>query len=108
MNNAWIGIGFLFGAVLGSFINVLSLRYDPDGRIFSKDILFGRSHCPHCKKNLSWYELIPLFSFLIQWGWCRSCRVRLSFQYPIVECISGLAVAFIPFAVYRTFSAAFW
>lgn len=87
---------FLFGVSLGSFINVVSLRYDPGkslwsmvGRLSTKN----RSHCPHCQKTLAWYELIPIVSFAIQAGHCRSCGKKLSWQYPIVELLmGGLAV----------------
>ncbi|MEK9194700.1 MAG: prepilin peptidase [Patescibacteria group bacterium] len=80
----------------GSFLNVLSFRYDPNGNVFALDNLRGRSHCPHCKKNLEWFELIPLLSFLFQWGRCRGCRHKLSYQYPIIEFISGLIFVFVP------------
>jgi prepilin signal peptidase PulO-like enzyme (type II secretory pathway) len=94
---------FIFGAALGSFINVVALRYDPEKFIFSKNIVgwpsclpAGRSHCPHCKKNLRWFELIPLLSFVLQGGRCLRCRERVSFRYPIVEIMSGAIVAFVP------------
>jgi prepilin signal peptidase PulO-like enzyme (type II secretory pathway) len=82
---------FIFGTIFGSFLNVVSLRYDPEKSIFSPQNVSGRSHCLHCGKTLSWYELIPLFSFLLQLGRCRSCGTRLSWQYPLVEFASGLA-----------------
>lgn len=83
---------FLFGAATGSFLNVLALRYEDGGKIFRRDILTGRSHCPHCGEGLSWYELIPLVSFLLQLGRCRHCGKGLSWQYPIVEILGGLIV----------------
>lgn len=86
---------FIFGAALGSFINVVALRYDPEKFLFSKSVS-GRSHCPHCGKNLRWFELIPLFSFILQRGRCRMCHARISFRYPIIEAISGVIVAFVP------------
>ncbi|MEK7114750.1 MAG: prepilin peptidase [Patescibacteria group bacterium] len=82
---------FIFGLAIGSFLNVLSLRYDPDKFLFSLKNLRGRSHCPHCKKILRWHELIPLFSFFIQLGRCRGCLVKIGWQYPIVEFLTGLA-----------------
>ena len=62
---------FLFGLAVGSFINVLALRYKSGGKIFSSTIIGGRSRCPYCRRTLRWYELIPLFSFIIQGGQCR-------------------------------------
>lgn len=81
---------FLIGASLGSFLNVLALRYKEDKFILNKEIIGGRSHCPYCNKKLNWYELIPLISFIIQKGKCRDCKKKLSWQYPLVEFISGL------------------
>ncbi len=81
---------FWFGLIIGSFLNVVILRYDPDNSVFSLVPIGGRSHCMSCGKTLSWYELIPLFSFLIQRGRCRTCGERLSRQYPIVEFLSGV------------------
>lgn len=81
---------FLLGSAIGSFINVLALRYVPEKKLLGRHAVGGRSRCFSCQKTLKWYELIPLLSFLIQRGRCRSCSVGLSFQYPIVELFSGL------------------
>lgn len=89
-------IFFVFGAIVGSFLNVVSLRYQPEQKVFDIKIIGGRSRCPHCGKTLTWYELIPIISFLIQLGKCRSCRHRLSFQYPIVEILSGFIFLVVP------------
>jgi leader peptidase (prepilin peptidase)/N-methyltransferase len=70
------------------------MRYDYDGSL-SKNI-HGRSHCPYCKKTLNWYELVPIMSFLLQLGRCRSCRKPLSLQYPILEILGGLFFVFVP------------
>ena len=80
-------ITFLFGAAVGSFLNVVVLRFETSERIT------GRSHCPHCGTTLVWYELVPMFSYLAQRGRCRSCASRLSVQYPLVEL--GTALLFI-------------
>ncbi len=89
---------FVFGIAVGSFINVVILRYLPGERLL-KNVkrLGGRSHCPHCRKQLSWYELVPVISFIIQRGKCRKCRKPISWQYPIVELISGLIFVFVPY-----------
>lgn len=81
---------FIVGLIIGSFLNVVIFRYRPEQSIFALSPLGGRSHCRSCGKTLAWYELVPLFSFLIQRGRCRSCGERLSWQYPLVEFLSGL------------------
>lgn len=91
----WL-ILFLFGVAMGSFLNVVALRYDGEHFLFSPKLIGGRSHCPHCKKTLRWFELIPLLSFIIQGGACRTCKTRISFRYPIMELLSGAIFVFIP------------
>lgn len=80
---------FLFGLIIGSFLNVVIYRYNT-GRTLS-----GRSGCLSCGHKLQWYELIPLISFVWQKGRCRHCRSRLSWQYPLVELGTGLLFALI-------------
>lgn len=88
---------FAFGTLVGSFLNVVTLRYSPEGRLFSRHDIGGRSHCPSCMRTLRWFELIPLLSFLAQLGRCRSCKAPLSVQYPLVEVAGGAILAGIPF-----------
>ncbi|MEK7645103.1 MAG: prepilin peptidase [Patescibacteria group bacterium] len=91
---------FVLGMLVGSFLNVVVLRYNT-GRL--RQALFGggRSHCFSCDKTLAWYELVPVASFLAQGGRCRGCKCRLSWQYPLVELLTGLlfVVAFLHEAV---------
>lgn len=87
---------FLFGLMIGSFLNVLIWRYKPDQNVFAVSRIGGRSNCPHCFKILHWNELVPIFSFLIQGGKCRSCRAKLSLQYPLVEFLSGIIFIGVP------------
>lgn len=94
---------FIIGAAVGSFINVLVLRYDPDRALVTKDILVGRSHCPSCKKTLRWFELIPLVSFLLQDGRCRQCKSRLTLQYPLIEILCGIIFVVVPYAPHGLF-----
>jgi len=75
---------FFFGAVIGSFLNVVILRYNTGGSLFKK-----RSRCFSCQKKLNWYELIPIFSFFIQKGKCKGCGSKISWQYPVVEFLTG-------------------
>ncbi len=74
----------VFGCIVGSFLNVVALRQGTE-----KD-LGGRSHCPKCHHQLSWYELIPVISFLLQAGKCRNCKKPISFQYIAVELFTGI------------------
>lgn len=76
---------FLAGIAVGSFLNVVICRIGKEDGIIS-----GRSHCLNCKKKLNWYELIPIFSFLIQKRKCRGCDQKISWQYLIVEFATGI------------------
>jgi leader peptidase (prepilin peptidase) / N-methyltransferase len=83
---------FLLGTIIGSFLNVVIYRFNT-----GKSIAKGRSICMNCNQNLRWYELVPLFSFLIQGGKCRHCKSKISLQYPIVEIITGFIFTLIFF-----------
>lgn len=76
---------FLYGIVLGSFLNVCIYRIPK-----KENIVKVRSHCMECNYQLKWYDLIPLFSYLFLRGKCRKCGTKLSPQYPIVEAANGL------------------
>lgn len=76
---------FLFGLCAGSFLNVIAFRYGSE-----KSSILARSQCMTCGKKLSWHELIPLLSFLLQKGKCKSCHFRFSIQYPLIEFITGV------------------
>lgn len=76
---------FIFGLLAGSFLNVVIFRF-PE----LKGIFFGRSKCPHCKKEIAFFDLIPLVSYLLLWGKCRNCRGKISLQYPAVELATGI------------------
>ncbi|MGP4041702.1 prepilin peptidase [Gracilibacillus sp. D59] len=78
------GVCFVFGLIFGSFFNVVGLRI-PQHTFLSS----SRSVCPACNHTLRWYEVIPVFSFLMQKGKCRHCQQSISFLYPIVELITG-------------------
>lgn len=75
----------LLGACVGSFCNVLIYRIPRE-----EEFVRTPSHCMTCGHGLKWYELVPVFSWLIQGGKCRSCGVKLSAQYPVVEAANGL------------------
>lgn len=79
----------LLGACVGSFLNVVAWRLPRD-----ESVVRPRSHCPHCGSSLTWFENIPLLSWLIQRGRCRHCGVGVSPRYPAVELLcAGLFVA---------------
>src|SRR5690606_24099342 len=82
---------FLLGLIIGSFLNVVIYRYNTGSAIK------GRSYCFTCRSQLRWYELVPLFSFLIQRGKCRSCRSLISIQYPLVELTVGVVFVFLAY-----------
>jgi len=79
-------IVFAFGLCVGSFLNVLIDRL-PRG----EQIIKGRSYCDHCRKSLSFFDLIPLLSFLLLKGRCRYCGKKISFYYPLVELITAIS-----------------
>ena len=83
----------IFGAISGSFLNVLILR-------FGKRSILGRSLCSSCARKLTWYELIPIFSFFALGGHCRTCRSLISIQYPIVESLTAFVFVLIGIVTY--------
>ncbi len=76
---------FLYGIVIGSFLNVCIYRIPK-----KESIVFPSSHCMECGHKLSWYDLFPVFSFLLLQGRCRYCGAKISKQYPIVEAANGI------------------
>lgn len=79
---------WIIGCIFGSFYNVVGYRI-PNGL----SIVRPGSFCPKCNHNLKWYELIPIISYLIQGGKCRSCGNRISVIYPMVEITTGILFA---------------
>jgi prepilin signal peptidase PulO-like enzyme (type II secretory pathway) len=75
---------FAFGAIIGSFLNVVALRF-----ISQEDIVHKPSHCPQCGHRLTWLELFPIFSYIFLKAHCRHCTQIISPQYPIVEAATG-------------------
>lgn len=91
---------FLLGLSIGSFVNVLIDRL-PRG----KNVITGRSVCDYCRKTLRWFELIPLLSWALQDGRCRRCHKRLSWQYPLVEFVTGAGFVLLSPSYWLIFSA---
>jgi leader peptidase (prepilin peptidase)/N-methyltransferase len=79
---------FVFGAVVGSFLNVCIYRL-PTG----ESVVFPASHCPHCQQPIRPYDNVPILSYLILRGRCRNCAGTISARYPLVEMLAGLAAA---------------
>ncbi len=85
----WVSAGFILGLVLGSFIKVLA------DRSLVRQSFWGRSYCPNCKKHLRYYDLFPILSYLSTRGRCRYCHKKIGLEYPLVEVVMGLLVAFL-------------
>lgn len=94
---------FLLGTIIGSFLNVVIFRFNT-----GRTIVTGRSICMNCNRELRWYELIPVFSFLIQSGKCRRCASRISHQYPLVELLTGLVFALVAFKFLPVLYVSYW
>ena len=76
---------FLYGIVIGSFLNVCIFRIPKE-----ESIVTVKSHCMSCGHDLKWYDLFPLFSWLFLRGKCRYCGAKISVQYPIIEAVNGI------------------
>jgi leader peptidase (prepilin peptidase) / N-methyltransferase len=76
---------FVFGAAIGSFLNVCIFRLPNQ-----QSIAHPLSQCPHCHHPIRFYDNIPLLSYLILHGRCRDCDEKISLRYPLVEFITGI------------------
>lgn len=95
---------FIFGAVVGSFLNVCIYRLPAE-----KSIVFPPSACPSCGNRIRWYDNLPIISFLLLRARCRACRTPISWRYPLVEALNGLLtlLLFLKFGPSLTFLAFF-
>ncbi len=82
-------IFFTLGLIIGSFLNVVIYRMN------TRKSLGGRSACMSCENTLSWYELIPVFSYIGLKGRCKNCKIKISLQYPLVELTTAVVFAMI-------------
>ena len=87
-------ISIIFGAIVGSFLNVCIIRLPTE-----ESIITPGSHCPHCKSPIKFYDNIPMLSYLVLRGRCRYCNEPISFQYPLIEGLTafGSLIIFMKF-----------
>lgn len=97
-----IAVLFVIGAILGSFYLVIGTRL-PKG----EDVLFSRSHCNSCGKELKWYNLIPIFSYVFQRGKCTFCHQKISSEHFWVELATGILFV-LTYLYFPLFSYDFW
>jgi len=86
---------FIFGALVGSFLNVVILRLPSPGA----SIIFPASHCPKCRAAIRWYDNIPILSFILLGRRCRACKTPIAWQYPLVE----LSMALLSLALFNRY-----
>ena len=98
MDPLYTVFSFIFGAIIGSFLNVVILRLPEN-----KSIVFPPSRCPKCQTLIAWYDNLPILSYLLLRGKCRACRATISLQYPMVE----LSMALFTAALYYKLSISF-
>jgi leader peptidase (prepilin peptidase)/N-methyltransferase len=87
---------FLTGAAVGSFLNVCISRWP-----LNLSVVRPRSRCPRCERSITWYENVPIVSWIVLRGKCRGCRLPISIQYPAVE----LGIALLWVAAFAAFSS---
>ncbi|HNY39792.1 MAG TPA: prepilin peptidase [Bryobacteraceae bacterium] len=81
----WNWMAAAFGLLFGSFLNVCISRLPDD-----YSVVVPRSHCPQCGSWIAWYDNVPLLSFILLGGRCRTCKAPVSWRYPVVEALTGL------------------
>ena len=96
-------IFLILGLIVGSFLNVLVYRLQTTEKLF-----WDRSHCPHCKHIIRWYDNIPVVSFILLHARCRDCQKKISWQYPLVEIFTGIVFVLIGFIFFNANDLASW
>src|SRR5439155_6452609 len=84
----WFVVLFVIGAAVGSFLNVCVYRLP-----YEKSLLWPGSHCGNCYQPVRWYDNLPLVSYWLLRGRCRTCGIRFSFRYFFIELLTGLSFA---------------
>ena len=100
---------FVFGIIIGSFLNCVIYRLALPGSTSQSNLgkFKSRSFCPKCRHQLGFFDLIPILSFFVLKGKCRYCREKISWQYPLVEILTGLIFLLIfnfQFSIFNEFS----
>ena len=90
---------FLYGIVIGSFLNVCIFR------IPKKENIVRSSHCMSCGRKLGWRDMVPVFSYIMLRGRCRQCGAKISIQYPLIEALNGVLYVIVFMANGFTFSS---
>lgn len=85
MEKLYLILFFILGSIMGSFYYVVATRLSK-----GESIVKPSSHCEKCNHNLKWYELIPIISYVIQGGKCRSCKTKLPISYLLIEICTGI------------------
>lgn len=88
MEKLYLIIFFIFGSIMGSFYHALATRLSN-----GLSIIKPASHCEKCNHILKWYELIPIISYIIQGGKCRSCKTKMPISYLLMEICTGMLFA---------------
>ena len=83
-------LSLIFGALIGSFLNVIVLR-----TAGHRSFMTGRSRCPNCGRTLTWFELVPVFSYVMLGGRCRTCKKNISLQYVLMEVLTATTFAIV-------------
>ena len=89
---------FILGLIIGSFINCLIWR------LYKEESIMGRSYCPKCRNKIAWYDNIPVLSYLFLSGKCRHCNKGISFQYPLVEILTGILFGLVFYINFQSFN----
>lgn len=97
-----VAFAALFGAAIGSFLNVCILRWGAEPK---ESVVRPPSRCPRCGRGLSWYENVPVVSWIVLRGRCRCCGVPISMQYPLVELATAVIWAWFALRLGPTWAA---
>jgi leader peptidase (prepilin peptidase) / N-methyltransferase len=95
-------IFLMLGLIIGSFLNAVVYRLN------AVESLMERSHCPHCKKQVRWFDNVPLLSFILLSAKCRDCGEKISWQYPVVEAATGIMFALLGNYFFKVDELATW
>lgn len=90
-------LGFVIGTILGSLVKALA------DRSLTNRSFWGRSYCPYCKRDLHWYDLFPMVSYILLQGKCRYCHKSISIEYLLVEVVMGILVGYLFFQGFDNF-----